>query len=55
MWCVGFAHESIVTIVTMDSEPIAVGLSGRARRELDLAEQSIVLVRGFDGMSRRSQ
>ena len=55
VWCVGFAHENIVTIVTMDGEPISVGLSGRARRELDLAEQSVVFVRRFDGTSRRSE
>ena len=45
VWCVGYAHENIVTIVTMDSQPMTAGLSGRARRELDLAEQSIVFVR----------
>ena len=55
VWLVSFSHENIATLVTMDAEPIAVGLSGRARRELDLAEQSIVLVRRFDGMSRRSE
>jgi hypothetical protein len=53
VWLVSFDHENIATIVTMDAQAITVGLNGRIRRELDFAEQSIVLVRRFDGTSRR--
>ena len=41
VWVVTFNHENVVTVVTMHSEAIAVGLSGLARRNLDVAEQSI--------------
>ena len=54
VWLVGFDHENVATLVTMDAEAITVGLSGRARRDLDVAEQSIVCIRRFDGTSRRS-
>jgi hypothetical protein len=54
VWWVAFSHDSIGTLVTMHAQPLAVGLSGRARRDLDVAEQSIVCIRSFDGTSRRS-
>ena len=49
VWFVGFDHPGIVTIVTLDAEPVTAGLDARGRRQFDHDEQLIVLVRGFDG------
>jgi hypothetical protein len=49
VWFVGFDHPSIVTIVTIDGTPLVAGMEARRRRQLDHDEQTILLVRGFDG------
>ena len=54
VWWVAFDHDNVATLLTMQAEAIAVGLSARARRDLDVAEQSIVCIRSFDGTLQRS-
>jgi hypothetical protein len=53
VWFVGFDHPSLVTIVTMEAEPLVAGIAARGRRQHDHDEQTIVVVRGFDGATDR--
>ncbi len=45
-----FGHRALANVVTgtYDSD-LAAGLAGRARRDRDVSEKKITLVRGFDG------
>ena len=52
IWFVSFDHPSIATVIESDGADLAVGLIARAQRQQDHDEQTVVVVRRFDGTIR---
>lgn len=53
VWLVSFDHPAIGTVVVAEGTALGVGMFGRSQRQLDHDEQSILVVRGFDGAIER--
>jgi hypothetical protein len=53
VWYVGFDHPAIATVIVAGGGDLAAGLLARQNRQRDHDEQTIVIVRAFDGTTWR--